>query len=155
MPITNLTREHVTTLRPRVKAEATEEPIRIMGPSGPENRQADTVTMVPNNFTKTVLKIQASSKNGSRRGRGRGEAPEAEEVGHVDAVKVRNNLRNECDGQFTISKEDNYMIDAGAGSGRLYHNHHQAADHGQHQVPKHELGVQSVADVFGGAARKQ
>ena len=56
LPITNLPRKQLTTLRPRVNAEATEDPIKIMGPSGPENRQADTVTIVPNSLTNTVLK---------------------------------------------------------------------------------------------------
>jgi hypothetical protein len=45
----------LTTLRPRVNAEAMEDPMRIMGPSGPEMRDADTVTIVPNSFTNTVL----------------------------------------------------------------------------------------------------
>ena len=43
VPITKLPRHHVTTLRTRVKADATEEPRRMIGPSGPENRHADPV----------------------------------------------------------------------------------------------------------------
>jgi hypothetical protein len=59
VPITNLPRKQLTTLRPRVKAEATEEPMRIIGPSGPDMREADTVTIVPNSFTNTVLEVEA------------------------------------------------------------------------------------------------
>ncbi len=55
VPITNLPLKQLTTLRPRVNAEAMEEPIRIIGPSGPDTRDADTVTMVPKSFTNTVL----------------------------------------------------------------------------------------------------
>ena len=68
LPITNLPRKQLTTLRPRVKAEATEDPIKIIGPSGPENRQADTVTMVPNSFTNTVLQRQGLVEDGLMHG---------------------------------------------------------------------------------------
>jgi len=70
LPITNLPRKQLTTLRPRVKAEATEDPIKIIGPSGPENRQADTVTIVPNSFTNTVLQRQGLVENGLLHGGG-------------------------------------------------------------------------------------
>ncbi len=63
VPITNLPLKQVTILRPRVKADATDEPIRIMGPSGPEKRQEDTVTIVPNSFTNTVLKMKELKKS--------------------------------------------------------------------------------------------
>jgi hypothetical protein len=111
VPITNFPRKQETTLRPRVNAEATEEPMRIMGPSGPENRHADTVTMVPNSFTNTVLEATVSrrrnrrrrSRSRSRRSRRRRSrrrrrrrrrrrAPEAEEVGDVDAIEVGDDL---------------------------------------------------------------
>ena len=94
VPITNLPRQQVTTLSPRVKADATEEPMRIIGPSGPENRHADTVTMVPKSLTKTVLNIGAVRKERGVEGVGWG-APEAEEVGDVNAVEVCNDLWKE------------------------------------------------------------
>ena len=71
-----------------MNAEATEEPMRIMGPSGPENRHADTVNMVPNSFTTTVLGAMVSKRRRRRRRR----APEAEEVGDVDAIEVGDDL---------------------------------------------------------------
>jgi hypothetical protein len=55
-----------------VKAEATEEPIRIIGPSGPENRHADTVSIVPNSFTNTVLEATPSYTHTALCGRGAG-----------------------------------------------------------------------------------
>jgi hypothetical protein len=59
VPRTNLPPKQVTTLMPRVKAEAMDEPMRIMGPSGPEISEADTVTIVPNSLTNTVLHEEA------------------------------------------------------------------------------------------------
>ena len=91
VPITNLPRQQVTTLRPRVKADATEEPMRIIGPSGPENRHADTVTIVPKSLTKTVLKIEAVTKQKGVEGVRWG-TPEAEEVGDVDAIEIGDDL---------------------------------------------------------------
>lgn len=40
-----------------------------------------------------------------------------------------------------------YMVDAGARSGRLYHNDQKAAHGREHQVPEHEFGVEHAAVV--------
>jgi hypothetical protein len=39
------------------------------------------------------------------------------------------------------------MVDAGARSGRLYHNNQKAAQGREHQVPEHEFGVEHAAVV--------